>query len=146
MKPFVLNEDEYPHYLVEGEKSLVAKFGPCYPYTGAAPEEPHSREFERHQLANGEERLVPVASDEIVKHLEKCILSMCEPYCHHIMEMDKNEIEAYQWIHYMAYDMSRGLGMGQVPHVIFRHSQEFEQWEREQERQLDMREKALGMI
>lgn len=73
-----------------------------------------------------QEYKVPYATDEQVAYVENTIIEKCKPYLGKIFEMDDATFEEFLNDKAMLFDVERGLIPGQIPHIIYRHSKEFE--------------------
>lgn len=145
MEALKIKESDYSPLIFEGEQSLIKRFGNCFPDTTPFPEEPLKKEFRTMKKNNNELIEIPVAPKDYVLNIEQKIYAICAPYSEHIHEMTAAEIEAYLWVHLMAYDIQRGLGFAQIPHLLFDHSEEFQAWEKWQFDWIELREKELGL-
>jgi len=115
--------------LETGGQSLVAKYGPTTDLNWLSLDWSLNSGFEEIE-DSGQKHKIPVATAEQVSFMEKWIRARCAPYEGHIGEMSPEELEAFQWDHFMFQDFNRGKMPGQViPPRIFRHSVDFERWE-----------------
>ena len=122
-------ENNFTDELKAGEQSLVAKFGPTTELNWLSLDWSLNSGFEDIE-DSGQKHKIPIATPEQVSFMEKWIRARCAPYEEHIGEMSPEELEAFQWDHFMFQDFNRGKMPGQViPPRVFQHSVEFERWE-----------------
>ena len=76
-----------------------------------------------------EEIIVPVASIEKVKIVEDTIYQDCHPLLGKIADMDEPTFMNFLNDKAMQYDVERGIGAGQIPHIIYEHSVWFDEFE-----------------
>lgn len=81
---------------------------------------------------------VPVATKEQTEYIERSLMKYCSIYF--------DQVETLSEIRFAAlleracrFDIERGLGAGQVPHLRYIHSEEFNQWEEELWRRINLR-------
>lgn len=90
-------------------------------------------------MHNGEPHEIPVASKEYTDHIEQQLMAICMPQESQIPLMDVVELEEFLYIRALRFDVERGLGLGQMPHIHFEHSIPFLLWERRLHRRMDER-------
>ena len=119
-----MEKKSFEELIVEGKNSLITKYGFSEEFN-----EPFTGNTIKESL-NALKNEIPVASEEYVNYIEKSLMALCKPYEAHIDEMNYLELEAYVWEFLMSFDVERGIMLGQVPHLIFNHSNEFLIWEK----------------
>ena len=140
-----MDESDYPDYIARGIVSLKAKYG-FIGYT--KPEKPilkSTGETVDILFTDGVTRTIKLATPELCSFIEQSLRRICSPYEGHIETMDEDEINAFSFAFMMALDIERGLGFGQIPHLEFNHSDEFEEWEKNIWNRVKLREKEIGM-
>jgi hypothetical protein len=90
-------------------------------------------------MHNGVRHEIPVASKEYTAYIEQQLMASCMPQESRIPVMDIAELEDFLYIRAMSYDVERGLGLGQIPHIHFEHSIPFLLWERRLHRRMEER-------
>ena len=119
-----MEKKSFEELIVEGKNSLITKYGFSEEFN-----EPFTGNTIKESL-NALKNEIPVASVEYVNYIEKSLMALCKAYEAHIDEMNYLELEAYVWEFLMSFDVERGIMLGQVPHLIFNHSNEFLIWEK----------------
>ena len=73
--------------------------------------------------------IAPIASPEKVKLIEDTIYQDCYPFLGKIAEMDETTFMSFLNDKAMQFDLERGLGAGQIPHIICEHTPWFDEFE-----------------
>jgi hypothetical protein len=139
-------ESTYPKHIQEGLESLSTRFL-------LAQNEPElfvgakiTKEMQPNMAEAKEPILLPLATPEYTKYIEDAVRNNCMPYEPFIYDFSYEELEAFNWVFLMAYDIERGLGLGQIPHIKFNHSLQFILWERRLLRKVEQRYQAFEKV
>ena len=74
------------------------------------------------------EENIPIASKEQTEYLENKLFKLCSIYFDQIETISEKRFGALIQ-RAMHFDVERGLGLGQIPHRRYIHSDWFNQWE-----------------
>jgi hypothetical protein len=139
-------ENEYPEWISKGLASLKQKYG----YDEIVDSENKllvtNGQTADILFSDGVTRKLLLATPEYCNYVEQKLMKICSRYQDHIENMGEDEINAFSMVFLMAFDIDRGLGLGQVPHLKFFYSAEFLSWENGLWERIQKRENELGII
>ncbi len=125
-----MNENDYPVFAVRGIESLKTKYGYLKLPSPEMPLLITTGKKVDIEFTAGRIQSVNVVTPEFCDYIEKSLIKFCSPYVNHIEKMNEDEINGFTFAFLMVFDIESGLGLGQVPHIEFRHNKYFIKWEK----------------